>query len=67
MRKMLKSKMKDVPKDQQDKIMGAIEKNPEFFANIASEIQAEMKTGKDQMTATMEVMKKHQAELQKLM
>jgi hypothetical protein len=67
MRKMLASKMKDVPKEQQDKIFNAIEKDPAFFEKIALEIQEKTKAGKDQMTASMEVMQKYQADLQKLM
>ncbi len=67
MRKMLKSKMKGVPEEQQEHILSAIEENPEFFQNIATEIQAKMKEGKDQMTATMEVMQKHQDEMRTLM
>jgi len=67
MKKMLKSKMKDVPEEQQDMILGAIEKNPEFFQKVGLEIQAKMKEGKDQMTATMEVMQAHQDELQGFM
>lgn len=67
MKKMLKSKMKDLPEAEQDKMIQAIEKNPEFFQNVATEVQAKMKEGKDQMTATMEVMRKHQEELKKIM
>ena len=67
MKKMLKSKMKDLPEAEQDKMIQAIEKNPDFFQNIATEVQAKMKEGKDQMTATMEVMRKHQEELRKIM
>lgn len=67
MKKMLKSKMKDLPEAEQDKMIQAIEKNPEFFQNVATEVQAKMKEGKDQMTATMEVMRKHQDELRKIM
>lgn len=59
--------MKDVPEAEQEKIFQAIDKNPDFFQNIATEVQAKMKEGKDQMTATMEVMKKHQEELKKIM
>ena len=66
MKRLLMSKMKDVPKEQQEMILGAIEKNPEFFQKIALEIQAKMKEGKDQMAATMEVMQAHQGELQEL-
>jgi len=67
MRKMLQSKMKDVPQEQQEQILSAIEKHPELFTTIAEEIQAKMKSGKDQMTAAMEVMQAHQAELQEVM
>jgi len=65
-RKLLESKMKDVPADQRDMIMGMIEKNPDFFENVAKEIQEEIAKGKDQMAATMEVMQKHQEKLKEL-
>lgn len=58
--------MKDVPADQRDMIMGMIEKNPDFFENVAKEIQEEIAKGKDQMAATMEVMQKHQEKLKEL-
>ena len=67
MKKMLKSQMKDVPQDQQEKAMEMIQKNPELFQKIGQEVKAEMKTGKDQMTATMAVMQRHQDELKGLM
>ncbi|MEI6528442.1 MAG: hypothetical protein WCO10_02085 [bacterium] len=67
MKKMLKSQMKGVPEAQQDMILSAVEKNPQLFENIAKEVQELMKSGKDQMSATMEVMRKHQAELQDVM
>ena len=63
LKKLLASKMKDVPKEQQDKLFNAIEKNPQLFQNIAVEVQQKMKEGKDQMAATMEVMQKYQIEL----
>ncbi|MEX0931609.1 MAG: hypothetical protein WDZ88_02550 [Candidatus Paceibacterota bacterium] len=66
MKKMLKSKMKGVPEAEQDRIIGMVEKNPDLFQKIALEVQAEMKTGKDQMAATMKVMKKYEAELREL-
>ena len=67
MKKMLKSQLKGVPQDQQDKLIGMIEKNPQLFQTIATEAQAKMKDGKDQMTAMMEVMQNHQEELKKIM
>ena len=66
MKRMLASQMKDVPKEQQDKIFTAIEKNPDFFKGIAEKIQEKMKAGKSQMDASMEVVKEHQIELQKM-
>ena len=44
-----------------------IEKNPEFFNDIAKKIEQKMKEGKDQMSASMEVMRENQNELRKLM
>lgn len=67
MRKMLQSKLKGLPKEQQEKIIGAIEKNPQFFEEIAKKIEQKVKGGKDQMAATMEVMREHQDDLRKVM
>lgn len=67
MRKMMAHQMKGVPKEQQEQIIGMVEKDPAFFENIAAEIQAKMKEGKDQQTAAMEVMMKHKEKLQGLM
>jgi hypothetical protein len=63
MKKIIKSKMKDVPPDQQEMVMKIVEKNPQLFMQIAKEIQEKVKSGKDQMAATMEVMQAHQTEL----
>lgn len=69
MKTMLKSQLKKsgLPKDQQDKLMNAMLANPELFQNISKEIEHEMKQGKNQMAASMEVMKRHQDELRKIM
>jgi hypothetical protein len=67
MKKMMASKLKDVPQDQQDKIFKAIETNPDLFKKIAEEVQEKMKQGKDQMAASMEVMQKYQEDLKKVM
>ncbi len=66
MKKLLASKMKDVPAEQQEKIFSAIEKNPDLFQKIALEVQEKTKQGKDQMAATMEVMQKYQEDLKKV-
>lgn len=67
LKQMLKSKMKDLPADQQEKIFKALEENPDFFANLANEIQTEIKSGKDQMSAMMEVVGRHQKELERIL
>lgn len=64
LKKMLKSQLKDVPEEQQEKLFSAIEKNPELFQNIAKEVQQKIKDGKDKTSATFEVMQKYQTELQ---
>jgi hypothetical protein len=67
MRKMLGNQMKGVPQAEQEKVFAMLEKNPELFQKIAVEVQAEMKKGKDQMAATMEVVKKYENDLKGLM
>lgn len=66
MKKMLASQMKGVPQAEQEKIFTMIEKNPDLFQKIGSEVQEEMKKGKDQMAATMEVVKRYESDLKKL-
>lgn len=67
MKKMLKSQLKDVPEAEQEKLLKIITENPELFQKIGIEVQAKMKEGKDQMSATMEVMAKHQDELKNIL
>ncbi len=67
MKQMLKKQMKGVPEAEQQKVFDAIEKNPDFFMNIAKEIEAKMKNGMDQQKASMEVMMAHQAKLMEIM
>ncbi len=67
MKKMLASQMKGVPQEEQDKILLMLEKNPELFQKIGLEVQEEMKKGKNQMAATMEVTRRYEAELKKIM
>jgi len=66
LRKVMESKMKNVPKEEQEKMIALVESNPEFFQKIALEIQEKIKLGKDQMAATMEVVQKYQSDLQKM-
>jgi len=38
-RKFLKNQMRGVPEREQEKVLAAITKNPDFFKSIAEEIQ----------------------------
>jgi hypothetical protein len=67
MKQMLKRQMKNVPEEEQEKIFSMIEKNPDFFTQIANDIQEKMKTGKSQMDATMEVMKANEEKMREVM
>lgn len=67
LRKIIKSKLKDVPEAEQERIITLVEKNPELFQKIAMEAQEKMRGGKDQMAAMMEVMQKYQKELKEIM
>lgn len=60
-------KAKGVPDDQAEAAANMMEKDPALFQKIAEEIQVQMKGGKDQMAASMEVMQKYQSQLKGLM
>jgi hypothetical protein len=64
LKKMLRTQ--GVPEAQIDMFITMMEKNPELFKTIATEIQEKMKGGMSQMDAGMQVMKKHEIELKKL-
>ena len=66
-KKALQSQLKDIPKDQQEMIMKLVEENPELFTKISKEVKTLTKSGKSEMIAMMEVMKKYQGDLQKAM
>lgn len=66
LKKLIKNQLKGVPPAVQDKIIGAIEKDPAFFEKIGKEIEHATKNGKDKTAAAMEVARKYQTELQKL-
>ncbi|MFC1802265.1 hypothetical protein ACFLY7_02380 [Patescibacteria group bacterium] len=67
MKKMMKSQLKGVPEAQQEVILKLVEENPDFFEKIAKEIKQKTKEGKSEMSASMEVMRKYQGEMMKLM
>ncbi len=59
--------MKDVPQEQQDQIFTIIEKNPDFFMQIANEVQEKVKGGMPQQDAMMAVMKVHESKLREIL
>jgi len=68
MKKMLQSQMKNVPEDQQQMIMEMMEKKPELFQKITTEMQAELKSnGNNQMSAAMKVLPKYQKDIMEVM
>lgn len=66
MKKMIKRQMGDVPDSQVDMVMDVVNKNPELFEKIGKEIKEMTDKGRDQMAASMEVMRKYQSELSKI-
>ena len=63
-KKMLKRQ--GLPDAQIDMFVSMMEKNPKLFETIAKEIEQEVKAGKDQTVAGLQVMKKYETELKKL-
>lgn len=63
---LMERQMKDLPKEQQELIMNLIKNNPELFQKIAKEVEDLKKKGINEMYAGMQVMKKYQSELAKL-
>ena len=64
LKKMLRTQ--GVPEAQIDMFIKMMEKNPALFQTIALEIQGKIKGGMDQNSASLEVMKKYESELRKL-
>lgn len=64
LKKMLRTK--GVPEAQIDMFIKMMEKNPELFKTIALEVQEKVKGGMSEQDASMEVMKKYESELKKL-
>ncbi len=67
MKKMLERQLSQVPPEQRDKLIKVVSEHPELFQKIAEETKQKMDSGKDQMTAVMEVVKKYQTELSAIM
>lgn len=66
-KKLVQSKLKSVPKEQQDMIIALVSENPEFFKKIQAQVETKKKQGQNEQMAMMQVMRENQAEIQKLM
>ncbi len=64
LKKMLRTQ--GVPEAQIDMFIKMMEKDPKLFENIAKEVKEKMDSGMDQQSASMQVMKKYENELKKL-
>lgn len=66
LKQAIKHGAKDIPKEQQEALMQAVEKNPDLFEKIAKEVDALKKQGKPEFYAAIDVTKKYEKELQAL-
>lgn len=66
-KKIIQSQLKNLPEKEQGMILTIVEKDPEFFMQIAKEVQDKMKEGKDQMGAVQEVLTNHKVKLTELL
>ena len=67
LKQAMKHQLKGLPEAEIDRIIAIVEKNPELFKKIGDEIKAKVKSGRSEQAASMEVMRAHQGELQKIM
>ncbi len=67
MKQAMKSQLKNIPEAEQEKLLDLVERNPDFFENLAKELQEGLKSGKDQQTVALEIMMKHKETLGKMM
>lgn len=67
MKKMIGSKLKHLPKNQQDMILALVSENPKFFKELQTQVEAKKKQGQNEQMAMMQVMRENQAKIQTLM
>ncbi len=63
---LIKKQLNGIPDDQVDLLINAMEKNPEFFKQLADEIQTKVSAGMSQQDAAMLVMKGRKEELKRI-
>ncbi len=66
MKKLLEKHLKDVPQEMQDKIAKVASDNPELITKIMKEVEEEVKSGKDYMSAAKDVAVRYKDELSSL-
>lgn len=64
---MMQKQLKGMPEEMQEKVLDAVEKNPEFFKKMADEIKERTDKGEDKMMASQAVAMKYQQDLMKIM
>lgn len=64
---LIRRQLKDVPENELNKIFEMIEKNPDFFKQMAESIQAKMKTGMSQEEAAKAVMTEGGEDMKKVL
>jgi hypothetical protein len=67
LKKALNTGLAQVPAEMREKVATIAEKNPELLMKLATEVQEEMKKGKNQMQALMAVADKHKDQLKGLL
>lgn len=67
MKQMMRKQLAALPERERALLIMAIEKNPDFFMNIAKEVDAKKKEGIPEQLAAMAVMKKHESELRRML
>ena len=67
LKQVIKRKLGAMPKEMQERLARAIDKNPAFFEALAKEIETQVKQEKSQTAASMVVMRKHQQKFRELL
>lgn len=62
-----KWKMRNLPKEERERMVALVSKDPALFKKMGEEIERRKKGGESEMKANMEVMKKYRIELSALM
>ena len=67
MQKMVENQLKTLPPEQKEKIISLISSSPDFFNEMADDLQKELASGKDKMAAAMTVAQKNEQRLKELL